>query len=401
MKLADILRSNGRLIQPKGTYVFNRWIREQLERGTPMDAFVRDLLTAEGSALHNPAANYYRISRDPESSVETTAQLFLGVRIQCAKCHNHPFERWTQDDYYGFAAFFARVKQKNGGLPDDEVIFASETGDVRQPRTGKTMAPKALGGPAFDPAAQDDRRVALAKWLTASDNPFFARSLVNRVWYHLIGRGIVEPVDDFRDSNPASNDELLDGLTAAFVQSRFDLKSVIRLVLNSRTYQLSARTNPRNADDALYFSHALARLLPAEVLLDAISTVTGTSTAFDGLPRVPGRPRFPTARWKTPSSRPSAARPASWRASVNAKATPISRRRFNSSAGRPSMANYTTITAGWPSLRPVGRVPRKSRERSTSSRFHVSRLPASWSPPWPTSPPRAIDARLWKTWAGS
>jgi hypothetical protein len=300
LKFADILRSNGRLIQPKGTYVFNRWIRTQLERNTPMDQFVRALLTADGSAMRNPAANYYRISRDPESSVETTAQLFLGVRIQCAKCHNHPFERWTQDDYYGFAAFFSRVKQKNGPLPDDEVVYAVSQGDVRQPRTGKVMKPKALGGPAFEDTAFPDRRQALASWLTSGENPFFAKSLVNRVWFHLMGRGIVEPVDDFRDSNPASNDELLDGLTAAFVQGRFDLKDLIRTILNSRTYQLSARTNELNADDALYFSHAYTRLLPAEVLLDAISTLTSTVTPFDGLPKGARATQIPDGKMENP-----------------------------------------------------------------------------------------------------
>ena len=170
-----------------------------------MDQFVRDLLTAEGSTFKNPAANYYRISRDPESAVETTAQLFLGVRIQCAKCHNHPFERWTQDDYYGFAAFFSQIGRKKGNLPDEEVVYASGSGDVRQPRTGRKMKPKALGGPVFDDSAgAADRRARLASWLSGPENPFFAKSLVNRIWYHLLGRGIVEPVDDFRDSNPAS-----------------------------------------------------------------------------------------------------------------------------------------------------------------------------------------------------
>src|SRR5262249_32136457 len=285
LKFADILRSNGRLIQSKGAYAFHRWIRSTLERDVPMDQFVRELLTAEGSTFKNPAANYYRISRDPESAVETTAQLFLGVRIQCAKCHNHPFERWTQDDYYGFAAFFAQIGRKKGNLPDDEIVFVSGSGEVHQPRTGQKMKPKALGGPAFDDsAAQRDRRARLASWLAGADNPFFAKSLVNRIWYHLMGRGIVEPVDDFRDSNPASNDELLDNLTSEFVKGGYHLRPLIRTVLRSRTYQLSATTNSLNVDDSLYFSHCQTKLLPAEVLLDAISTVTGTTTAFDGLP---------------------------------------------------------------------------------------------------------------------
>ncbi|MFO0952174.1 MAG: DUF1553 domain-containing protein [Isosphaeraceae bacterium] len=300
LKFADILRANGRLIQSKGTYVFTRWIKANLERNTPMDQFVRELLTSEGSAFKNPAANYYRISRDPENSVETTAQLFLGVRIQCAKCHNHPFERWTQDDYYGFAAFFSRVRQKKGPLPDDEVIFTAKDGDVRQPRTGQVMKPKALGGPVYDDPNAPDRRTQLASWLTGPANPFFAKSLVNRVWFHLMGRGIVEPVDDFRDSNPASNDELLDGLTADFVKHNFDLKHLIRTVLTSRTYQLSARTNELNADDNLYFSHAFTKLLPAEVLLDAISTVTGTVTAFDGLPKGAKAIQIPDGKMENP-----------------------------------------------------------------------------------------------------
>jgi hypothetical protein len=300
LKFADILRANGRLIQPKGAYVFNRWIRANLERNTPIDQFVRDLLTADGSTFRNPAANYYRISRDPENSVETTAQLFLGVRIQCAKCHNHPFERWTQDDYYGFAAFFSQVGRKRGNLPDEEVVYGTGSGDVRQPRTGQLMKPKALGGPVLEDPKAADRRVRLAAWLTSPDNPFFAKSLVNRVWYHLLGRGIVEPVDDFRDSNPASNDELLDGLTAEFVKGGFDLKALVRTILTSRTYQLSARTNELNADDVLYFSHAQTKLLPAEVLLDAISTVTRTVTPFDGLPKGARATQIPDGKMENP-----------------------------------------------------------------------------------------------------
>ena len=289
LKFADILRANGRLIATKGTYALNRWLRANLERNAPLDQMVRDLLTADGSTLRNPAANYYRISRDPESSVESTAQLFLGVRIQCAKCHNHPFERWTQDDYYGLAAFFSRVKRKPGGLPEDEVIFAVADGEVKQPRTGKVMKPKALGGPVFDDASASpdmgDRRDRLAAWLTSEGNPFFSKSLANRVWFHLMGRGVVEPVDDFRDSNPSSNDELLASLADGFAASGYDLRALVRSIMTSRTYQLASKTNELNGDDVAYFSHAYTKLLPAEVLLDAISTVTGTTTPFDGLPR--------------------------------------------------------------------------------------------------------------------
>ncbi|MGO9465320.1 MAG: DUF1549 domain-containing protein [Isosphaeraceae bacterium] len=301
LKFADVLRSNGRLIQTKGAYAFHRWIRSCLERNLPLDQLVRELLTSDGSTFRHPAANYYRISRDPESAVETTAQLFLGVRIQCAKCHNHPFERWTQDDYYGFAAFFSQVGRKRGSLPDEEVIYATGSGEVRQPRTGQTMKPKALGGPVLDDASsQKDRRTRLASWLASPDNPFFAKSLVNRLWFHLMGRGIVEPVDDFRDSNPACNDELIDGLTRDFVKNGYDFKRLISQILKSRTYQQSATTNPLNADDNLYFSHALTRLLPAEVLLDAISTVTGTSTSFDGLPKGARATQIPDGKMDNP-----------------------------------------------------------------------------------------------------
>ncbi|MEO6810376.1 MAG: DUF1553 domain-containing protein, partial [Isosphaeraceae bacterium] len=302
LKFADVLRSNSRLIQAKGAHVFNRWIKESIQQNKPMDQFVRELLTADGSSFQNPAANYYRISRDPENLVETTAQLFLGVRIQCAKCHNHVFEKWTQDDYYGFAAFFARVRQKKGGLPDEEVVFNATAGDVRQPRTGAVMVPKALGGPAFDPAKADgaNRLDQLAVWLTGPENPFFAKSLTNRVWYHLMGRGIVEPVDDFRDSNPSSNDELLDALAADFTSHGFDLRHLIRTVLTSRTYGLSAQTNDLNAEDTLYFSHAYTKLLPAEVLLDAISTVTNTVTPFAGLPNGSRATQIPDGKMENP-----------------------------------------------------------------------------------------------------
>ena len=298
LKFADILRANGRLIETKGTLAFHRWIKAKLEQDVPLDQFVRDLLTADGSSLRNPAANYYRISRDPESSVEATAQLFLGVRIQCAKCHNHPFERWTQDDYYGFAAFFARVKRKPGGLPGDEVVFNVDKGEVKQPRTGAPMKPKALGGPTFEDAASDplDRREALAAWLTGAENPFFAKSLANRIWYHLMGRGVVEPVDDFRESNPASNDELLEVLAANLSGSGFQLKPLIRAIATSQAYGLSAQPQGPNAADTVYFSHAYAKLLPAEVLLDAISAVTATATSFDNLPQGTRAVQIPDGR---------------------------------------------------------------------------------------------------------
>jgi hypothetical protein len=261
-------------------------------RNTPFDEVVRELLTASGSTFANPPANYYRIARDPQNLAETTVQLFCGIRMQCAKCHNHPFEKWTQDDYYSTAAFFARVKQKKDALepgtapnaPGAEDIYVERAGEVTQPRSGKVMAPKFMGGPVADVPPTRDRREVFAEWLTRGDNPFFAKSVVNRIWYHLTGRGIVDPVDDFRDSNPSANDELLNALAGDFATNKFDVKHVIRVIMDSRTYQLSAQTNDSNKDDNKYFSHAVTKLLTAEQLLDALCTVTEVPEKFAGLP---------------------------------------------------------------------------------------------------------------------
>ncbi len=327
LKFADVLRSNGRLIQTKGAYVFHRWIRECLERNLPMDQLVRELLTSDGSTFKNPAANYYRISRDPETAVETTAQLFLGVRIQCAKCHNHPFERWTQDDYYGFAAFFSQIGRKKGNLPDEEVVYATGSGDVNQPRTGRKMKPKALGGPVLDDPATKDRRVRLAAWLASPDNPFFAKSLVNRIWFHLIGRGIVEPVDDFRDSNPACNDELLDGLDRRLRQEW--LRPEEADPLDPPQPHLSTERDHQSVERRTTASTSRTPrpgCCRPKCLLDAISTVTGTTTSFDGLPKGAAPRKSRTARWRIRSSRRSAGPLASWPANASARATRTSPR---------------------------------------------------------------------------
>jgi hypothetical protein len=293
LKWSDVLRSNRKTIQLKGIHVFQRWLHDKIEKNTPFDQIVRELLTANGSTFANPPANFYRIARDPTNLAETTAQLFFGIRMQCAKCHNHPFERWTQDDYYSMAAFFARVKQKKDtvevgtgpqGVGGAEFIYTDRAGEVVQPRTGKVMPPKFMGGPVATVPPGKDRREALADWLAAADNPFFAKSVVNRIWFHLLGRGIVDPVDDFRDSNPSANDELLTALAKDFVAQRFDVKYMIRLILNSRAYQLSAEANEFNKDDNKYFSHAVTRLLTAEQLLDAICATTGVPEKFAGLP---------------------------------------------------------------------------------------------------------------------
>jgi hypothetical protein len=292
LKWADVLRNNRKTVQVKGTHVFQRWLRDRIEKNVPFDQVVRELLTASGSTFTSPAANYYRIARDPQNLAETTAQLFFGIRMQCAKCHNHPFERWTQDDYYSMAAFFVRVKQRKdpaqpgiGPQPDGaEVVYLAHDGEIVQPRTGKTMPPKFMGGPLAPVLPGKDRREALALWLTSGNNPFFAKSVVNRIWFHLTGRGIVDPVDDFRDSNPSANDELLEALARDFVANKFDLKHMIRVIMTSRTYQLSAQSNDFNKDDNKYFSHAVTKLLTAEQLLDALGTVTEMPEKFAGLP---------------------------------------------------------------------------------------------------------------------
>jgi hypothetical protein len=292
MKWSDVLRSSRKTIQVKGTHVFQRWLRLRLVKDVGFDEVVRDLITASGSTYANPPANYYRIARDAQNLAETTAQLFFGIRMQCAKCHNHPFERWTQDDYYSMAAWFARVRQKKdvlepGPAPNvvgGEVIFDARGGEVTQPRTGKQMAPKYLGGAIPPIGPRQDRREVLAKWLTSPDNPFFAKSTVNRIWYHLMGRGVVDPVDDFRDSNPSANDELLDALAKDFSGAKFSFKHLIRVIMASRTYQLSAEGTELNKDDSKYFSHAVTKLLPAEPLLDAICQALDVPEKFAGMP---------------------------------------------------------------------------------------------------------------------
>jgi hypothetical protein len=292
LKWSDVFRSTKKTLQAKGTRTFQNWFRGNLDRNTSFDEVLREVITAGGSTFSNPAASYYRVARDPQSLAETTAQLFFGIRLQCSKCHNHPFERWTQDDYYGMAAWFARVKlrpdaleggdkEKKGGA---EVVYSSREGEVTQPRTGKVMQPKFMGGPAAAVPPNHDRREVLATWMTSADNAFVPKSIVNRVWFHLMGKGIVDPVDDFRDSNPSANDELLDALAKDFVAKKWDLKHVIRTIVNSRTYQLSAQTNEFNKDDNKYFSHAVTKLLTAEQLLDAICGVTERPEIYKGYP---------------------------------------------------------------------------------------------------------------------
>lgn len=284
LKWSDILRSNSKKITAIGTQKFRRWVYDSIRTDKPFDQFARELLTASGSVFENPAANYWRASRDPNDAVETTAQLFLGIRIQCAKCHNHPFERWSQDNYYGIAAAFTRIARQKGDTAEEEIIYPMATGEITQPRTGKQMKVHLLLKGDVDDAVGQDRREVFANWLTSAENPFFARSAVNRIWGHLLGRGIVEPVDDFRDSNPPSNAKLLDELASQFAKNKFSQKWVVKTILKSRTYQLSSRKNNFNKDDEIYNSHANTRLLSAEQLLDSICQVTNVPETFAGLP---------------------------------------------------------------------------------------------------------------------
>lgn len=284
MKWGDLLRCNSRRLTASGVHKFRRWLFDVVRNDMPLNQFAEELLTATGSVQQTPAANYWRASRDEIDATETTAQLFLGIRIQCAKCHNHPFEKWTQDDYYGIAAAFKRVGRKNSPVPDDEIVFVSNSGEVTQPRTGQTMKVRLLLQGDVDVPADQDRRAVFAEWLTADSNPFFAKSVANRIWGHVMGRGVVEPVDDFRDSNPPSNPELLAFLASELTRSGYSAKHLIRTIMTSRVYQLGSLRNEFNADDDIYFSHANTRMLTAEQLLDAICHVTGVGESFAGMP---------------------------------------------------------------------------------------------------------------------
>ncbi|MBI2806361.1 MAG: DUF1553 domain-containing protein [Planctomycetes bacterium] len=292
LKWSDVFRSTRKTIKVKGTHVFQKWLRNHVNQNTGFDQIVYEVITSGGSTFSNPAANYYRISRDPTTLAETTAQLFFGIRMQCAKCHNHPFERWTQDDYYSMAAFFNRVKYRTDPIDGGdakkkdgaEYIYVDRAGELTQPRTGKVMAPKFMGGAIPTILPGRDRREALGKWMSSKDNPFVPKSIVNRIWFHLMGKGIVDPVDDFRDSNPSANDELLDAMAKDFVGKGWNAKHLLRTIMNSRTYQLSAQTNEFNKDDNKYFSHAVTKLLTAEQLFDALCQVTEVPEKFAGMP---------------------------------------------------------------------------------------------------------------------
>ena len=283
-KWGDLLQSNRKFLGERGMWLFQQWIHESIAENRPYNKFVHDLITATGSAYSNPAANYFRVSREYTAAVENTTQLFLGVRFSCNKCHDHPFEVWTQNQYYELGAFFSDVKLKNGRLPGDEVVYASfNATPVKHPRTLAVVPPSVPFGETKEDAT--DKRESLAEWLTSAENPMFAKAGVNRIWSYFMGRGIIEPVDDIRTSNPPSNPELLDALTKDFVDSGFDIKHIMKTIARSRTYQQSIKTNKWNKADTINFSHATARRLTAEQLLDAIGVATGSQPKFEGVPK--------------------------------------------------------------------------------------------------------------------
>ncbi|MEO2024021.1 MAG: DUF1549 and DUF1553 domain-containing protein, partial [Pirellulaceae bacterium] len=284
LKWGDLLRLTSSQVGGDGVYKYYRWLERTLRENMPYDQFARELLTATGSTMNNPPANFYRTAGDTNDCVETISQIFLGARLQCAKCHNHPFERWTQDNYYGLSAFFNRVQRKKTRRADELFVWTSTTGEVTQPRTGKQMKPWLPIVGDVEKETGNDRRQIFASWLTGKDNPYFGKIEVNRIWSHLLGRGIVDPPDDFRDTNPPSNAELLDALAKDFSEHGFDRQHIMRVILNSRVYQMSFRPNTFNETDTKYFSHFQPRLLSAEQLLDAICHVTNVPEQFGPLP---------------------------------------------------------------------------------------------------------------------
>lgn len=284
LKWGDLLRINNRQVGAAGVHKFNRWLVQAMSENMRYNKFASALLLASGSTFENPPANYYRTATDLSDAAETSAQIFLGARLECCKCHNHPFEKWTQDNYYGFAAFFNRIQRKSSRRVDELVIWSADDGEVTQPRTKQVMQPwlPGLGGVTDAPGV--DRRMALVEWLTGTDNEIFAAVEVNRIWSHVMGRGIVDPVDDFRSSNPPSNPRLLESLAEDFRQQGFDRKAILRKILNSRTYQASSVPATDSSDDGRYFSYYRPRLLSAEQLFDAINSFTGHIESFAGLP---------------------------------------------------------------------------------------------------------------------
>jgi len=294
-KWADILRVKRRNMPgaAHGTFAFHNWIREAMAKDKPYDQFAREILAATGEETHSPPTVWYKELQSPQQFVDDTAQVFLGVRIGCAQCHHHPYEKWSQDDYWGLAAFFGRVGRKNIQIPggvqgvqaQTQVIFNQPAGTVTNTRTGQPAKITPLDGAPMDIPSDEDPRHKLVDWMAGPKNAFFARSVANRYWSHFFGRGIVDPIDDMRVTNPPSNPELLDSLADELVKSKFSLKHLIKVICKSRTYQLSAVPNDFNKHDKQNYARYYPRRMGAEVLFDAVSQVTHAPAAFGGLPQ--------------------------------------------------------------------------------------------------------------------
>ena len=294
VKWGDLLQVNRTKLGDKGMWAFRDWIREALAENKPYDKMVRELVTAKGSTFQNPPANFLRFTKEPKLAMETTTQLFLGVRMVCAQCHDHPFEKWTQNQYFSLAAFFAGVGTKPGSDSEEEIVFEKRDGaEVTHPKDGRVMTAKFLFGSEKSGVHEVGLRESLAEWLTSKDNPFFAQAMANRMWSYFFGHGIIDPVDDIRASNPPSNPKLLAALTKDFSDSNFDLKHLIRTIVSSRTYQLGFKPNEWNADDELNFSKALPRRLSAEELFDGVNIAAGTKVQLKELPEESKAQDFP------------------------------------------------------------------------------------------------------------
>jgi hypothetical protein len=283
-KWSDLLLVSSRKLRPNAMWAFYNWIRDSVKENKPWDRFAREIFTASGNSRENGALNYFVLHKDTVALAENVTQAFLGQRLTCARCHNHPLEKWTQKQYYQFANLFSRVGLKNGDRAGESVVYAKAAGDINHPRLLRPLAPTPLDGKPIALDSAEDRRLAFAAWLTSADNQYFARNIVNRVWGNLMGRGLVDPIDDVRATNPASNEELFEAVTKDFIKSGFDIKHLIRTVMNSATYQLASEANATNQADNIYYSKYIVKRLPAEVLLDAMSQVTGVPTAFAGYP---------------------------------------------------------------------------------------------------------------------
>ncbi len=295
MKWADVLKVESRTLDETGMKAFHAWIRESVRSNRPIDAMVRDLIATCGSTYHEPASNFYRANRTPVERSVSAAQVFLGTRLQCAQCHNHPFDKWTQDDYYSWASVFSRIDYKLIGdkrsdkndkheFIGEQIVFLKDKGELENPRTGDAAKPRFLGANMHALAKAEDELQATAKWLTSAANPLFAKAQANRIWYHLMGRGLVDPVDDIRLTNPASHPELLDALAKDIANSGFDLRHLIRTIMLSRTYQLDNKPNATNTADLTNYSHTLPRRLTAEQLYDGIHLALGVLPQLSGLP---------------------------------------------------------------------------------------------------------------------